>query len=94
MMGKQPRNIKWEVNFITHKQNYNPNKCFSERLEAYCQKMSTGDQWTLQKSRLQMNLLEIKAINLALPTFHKMSSLKAAHFPVDNITDLSYLMKI
>ena len=41
-----------------------------------------------------MNLLEIKAINLALPTFHKMFCLKAAHFPVDNITDLSYLMKM
>ena len=26
MVGKQPRNIKWEVNFVTHKQNYNPNR--------------------------------------------------------------------
>ena len=31
-MGKQPRNIKWEVNFVSHKQNYNPNRCFPERL--------------------------------------------------------------
>ena len=32
IVGKQPRNIKWEVNFVTHKQNYNPNRCFSEGL--------------------------------------------------------------
>ena len=32
MVGKQPRNIKWEVNFVTHKQNYNPKRCFSEGL--------------------------------------------------------------
>ena len=40
--------------------------------------MSIGGQWTLQKSRLHINLLELKAINLALLTFHKMFSLKAA----------------
>ena len=78
MVGKQPRNIKWEVNFVTHKQNYNPNRCFSEGLGAYCQKMSIGGQWTLQESRLHISLLELKAINLALLTFHKMFSLKAA----------------
>ena len=32
MVGNQPRNLKWEVNFATHKQNYNLNRCFSERL--------------------------------------------------------------
>ena len=32
MVRKQPRNMKWEVNFVNHKQNYNPNRCFSEEL--------------------------------------------------------------
>ena len=32
MVGKQPRNIKWEVNFVAYKQNYNPRRCFSEGL--------------------------------------------------------------
>ena len=94
MVGKQPRNIKCEVNFVTHKQNYKPNKCFSEGLGAYCQKMSIGVQWTLQESRLHVSLLELKALNLALLTFHKMFVLKAAHFQVDNTTVLSHLMKM
>ena len=32
MVGKQPRNMTWKVNFVTHQQNYNPNRCFSEEL--------------------------------------------------------------
>ena len=61
---------------------------------AYCQKISIGGQWTLQESRLHINLLQIKAINLTLLTFHKMFSLKSAHFQVDKTAVLSYLMKM
>ena len=61
---------------------------------AYCQKISIGGQWTLQESRLHISLRELKAINLALLTFHKMFSLKAAHFQVDNTTAQSCLIKM
>ena len=61
---------------------------------AYCQKISIGGQWTLQESRLHINLLELKAISLTLLTFHKMLFLKAGHFQVDSTTSLSYLMKM
>lgn len=92
--GKQSKNIKWKVSFVTFKQNYNLNRCFSEELGAYRQKISTGGQWILQESRLRINLLELKAINLALLTFHKMFSLKIANFQVDKATILLYLMKM
>ena len=36
---------------------------------AYCQEMSIGSQWTLEESRLHINPLERKAINLVLLTF-------------------------
>lgn len=39
-------------------------------------------------------MLEPKAINLALLTFHKMFFLKKAHFQVNNATTLPYLMKM
>ena len=61
---------------------------------AHCQKMSIGGQWTLQEPRLHISLLELKAINLSLLTFHKMFSMKAAHFQVGNTKALSYLMKM
>ena len=56
--------------------------------------MSIGGQFALQESRLHISLLELKAIDLALLTFHKMFSLKAPHFQVDNTTGLLYLMKM
>ena len=62
--------------------------------ETCIQKMSIAGQWTLQESRLHINLLELKAINLALIIFHKIFSLKAPHFQVDNTTTLLYLIKM
>ena len=64
------------------------------RFGAYCQKISIRGQLTLQESRLHISVLELKVINLALLIFHKMFSLNAGHFQVDNTTALSYLMKM
>ena len=38
--GKQSKNIKWKVSFVTFKQNYNLNRCFSEELGAYLYRRS------------------------------------------------------
>ena len=61
---------------------------------AYCQKISIEGQWTLQKLRLQISLLELKFINLVLLTFHNMFCLKASRFQVDITTVLLHLMKM
>ena len=90
-VGKQPRNINF---IITHKQNYNPNRCFSERLGGILSENlnrrsmdSSGVNVTYQSTTTQ----SYKSGPL---TFHKIFSLKAAHFQVDNTTALSYLMKM
>ena len=56
--------------------------------------MSTGGQLSLQESKLHINVLELLAIKLALLTFSKMFNIKSIHFQVDNISALSYLMKM
>ena len=61
---------------------------------AYCQKMSIGGQGSLQESSLHINVLGLLAIKLALLTFSKMFNLKSIHFQVDNMSALSYLMKM
>ena len=61
---------------------------------AYCQKVSTGGQWSLQESNLHINVLEVLAIKLTLLTFSKMFSLQSVHFQVDNMSAFSYLMKM
>ena len=89
MVSKEPRNIKWEANFVTHKKIIIQIDAPQKGFEAYCQKISIGGQWTLQEPRLHINLLELKAINLALLTFRKIFSLKAAPFQVDSTMVLS-----
>ena len=56
--------------------------------------MSTGGQWSLQESKLHINVLGLLAIKLALLTFSKMFNLKSIHFQVENMSALSYLMKM
>ena len=60
----------------------------------YCQKESTGGQWTLKESNLHINVLELLAIKIFLLTFSKIFNLKSVHFQVDNMSALSYLMKM
>ena len=61
---------------------------------AFCRTVSVGGQWTQQESKLHINILELKAIHLALLTFSKMFQMKYVHFQIDNMTALSYLMKM
>ena len=50
-------------------------------------------QWSLQKSNLHINVVELLAIKLALLTFSKMFNLESVHFQIDNMSALSCLMK-
>ena len=94
MMCKQPIHIKWEVNFVAHKQNYKPNKCFLEELgDIQSENVnrrtvdSSGVKVTHQSTRT-------KATDMTLLICYKMFFLKTAHFQVDNTTGLSHLMKM
>ena len=51
-------------------------------------------QCSKEEQLLHINVLERKAVKLALLTFNKQSSLKAVHFQIENTTTLLYLVKI
>ena len=51
---------------------------------------STGGQWSKEEQLLHINVLEMKAVKLALFTFNKQKSLKAVHFQIDSTTALLY----
>ena len=57
---------------------------------AVCQGISTGGsgQGSKEEQLLDINLIELKAVKLALLIFNKQKSLKAAHFQIDNTTAL------
>ena len=43
---------------------------------------------------MHISILELKAVKLALMSFHKKMKMKAVHFQVDNTTALMYLLKM
>ena len=44
--------------------------------------------------QLYINVLEMKAVKLALLAYHKHFQMKAINFQIDNIKALSYLVKM
>ena len=53
-----------------------------------------GGQCSMEEHFLHINVLELKAIRLALLIFSEQKSLKAVHFQIDNTTALLYLVKM
>lgn len=50
--------------------------------------------WTKEESEQQINILERKAIHLAILTFTLKKRVRSIHVRTDNMTALSYLVKI
>ena len=59
-----------------------------------CLGIPTEGEWNLQEQQLDINVLEMKAITLALLAYHKQFQMKAIYFLIDTTTALSYLVKI
>ena len=53
-----------------------------------------GREKSKEDQLLHINVLELKAVKLALLTVKKQKSLKAVHFEIDNTTSLLYLVKM
>ncbi|XP_057296294.1 uncharacterized protein LOC130625258 [Hydractinia symbiolongicarpus] len=61
---------------------------------AVCQGTRTGGMWSQTEQILHINVLELLAIKLALLSFHKMKQFASVHIQADNMTALSYLLKM
>ena len=64
MVVQQPGDLQWQTNCVYNLQNNNTIRCLQKGLGAYCQKVSTGGQWSLQESKLHINVLGLLAIKL------------------------------
>ena len=68
-------------------------RSLKKRVEAVCQGVPTSEEWTKER-KIHINILELKTANLALLAFSKQIKKKAIHFQIDNMTALSYLLKM
>ena len=89
MVVQQPGDLQWQTNCVSNLQKSNTIRCLQEGLVPYYQEVSIGGQWSLQESKLHINVLEVLAIKLAFLTFSKMLDLKSIHFQVENMSALS-----
>ena len=72
----------------------NLNGCFQHWFGAVCQGTITEGTWSYQEGTKRINILELIAVKLAILTFLKGKSVTAIHLQIDNMTDLSYLVKM
>ena len=61
---------------------------------ASCQGRSTGGPWSKEESKLHINILELKAAQLAIETFTQARGITSIHLQMDNMTALSYIAKM
>ena len=60
-----------------------------------CQGLKTGGPWSVKKQNFHINVLELKTVKLAIMSFTlKEKDAILVHIPMDNMTALSYFMKM
>ena len=70
-------------------------RCFHSGLGAACQGLSTGGKWSQQERESHINILELKAAKFAVMIYtQKFPHLKYEPIRIDNMTALSYLVKM
>ena len=61
---------------------------------AVCQRTTMGETWSYQERTKHSNVLEFIAVKLAILTFAKGKLVAAIYLQIDNMTALSYLVKM
>ena len=61
---------------------------------AVCQGSRTGGPWSIIERQQHINVLELKAVKIAILTFHKRKPVNSIHLQIDNMAALSYLLKM
>ena len=69
-------------------------KKFGGREGAFCQGTTTGGTWSYQERTKHINVLELIAVKLAILTFTRGKSVTTIPLQIDNMTVLSYLVKM
>ena len=64
-------NFQWSLLASVSQSSADTNRCIQKGMGSVCQGILTGGQWSKEKQLLHINVLELKAVKLALLTFNK-----------------------
>lgn len=90
-MGEESRTVQWESNNTTCRQSLYSDRCIQAALESI---LRTRGVWSKEEQGLRISCIELLAIKYALLSFHKQIESQSYYSQVDNMTALSYLMKM
>ena len=95
MVDKQHSTEQWKISCVETTPVVNKIRCLKGRMGAYCQGMRTGGPWSDKERDLHINILELKAAKFSILTYTQNKSyLNSIHIQMDNMTVLSYLVKM
>ena len=93
MVGQQSGTLQSPIGYTTTGTGPYSDRCIQKRMGS-CKSRDQNRGSVVEEGNLQINQLEIVAIKFAILTFAKMWKMSAIHIQVDNMTSLSYLLKM
>ena len=96
LVDKKFENLQWSLLDLVSQSSADTDRCIQKGMGCSMSRdiIRGGGQWSKEKQLLHINVLELKAVKLALLTLNKEKSLKAVRFEIDNTTALLYLVKM
>ena len=95
MVDPESLPFKWTFSSSTATTADNRHRCVSPRLGCILQRSQNGGQWSALEKTFHINVLELKAVKLAILSFHRIfPNTLSVHIRIDNITALTYLKKM
>ena len=90
LVDRKFKALQWKVPYFASSRLVHINRCINQRVGgATCQGISTGGPWSQEERKAHINILELKAVHLAILTFTKFQIVQRMHVQMDNKIALS-----
>ena len=96
LVDKEPVTFQWEITTPSTCRHVHDNRCLPGQGGVHLAKANQQGVHGQERNKnyVHINVLELKAIKLALLTFTKFRKINHLHLQIDNMTALSYLLKM
>ena len=91
LVDRKFKALQWKVPYFASNRLLHINRCINQRVVGH---MSTDINMSQEEQKAHINILELKAVHLAILTFTKFQIVQTIHVQMDNKIALSYLVKM
>ena len=96
MVDRKSATTQWETNDIVNTRSDSELRCFTGGMGAACKGERAGGKFTWEEKQklTHINELEISAALKTIQTFYRIHKPRTMHLKIDNLTALSYIIKM